>query len=168
MGTSLVANPGSPGAFGALMDECARAAEDLLRVAESFAAAAWAEERPAADPDCRSPRAICEHVVYAALGYDNYLRRLLDLPAPDPRSPEREAQRLRLSTPAELRPALADAIRRTEASGDALRAGDEDPLWTREIRTHWGATFQPESLLEHAIVHLLRHRRQLERWRASA
>ena len=30
----------------------------------------------------------------------------------------------------------------------------------------WGPIYDPEMILEHAIVHLLRHRRQIERWPA--
>ncbi|HUQ34137.1 MAG TPA: hypothetical protein VM095_18595, partial [Pyrinomonadaceae bacterium] len=35
------------------------------------------------------------------------------------------------------------------------------------IKTRWGAVYDAEGLLEHAIVHLLRHRRQIEKfiWR---
>ena len=28
----------------------------------------------------------------------------------------------------------------------------------------WGVEYDPDMLLEHAVCHLLRHRRQLERW----
>jgi len=31
------------------------------------------------------------------------------------------------------------------------------------FRMSWGTLFNPEILLEHAIVHLLRHRRQIAR-----
>ena len=32
------------------------------------------------------------------------------------------------------------------------------------IKTRWGAIYDIEGLLEHAIVHILRHRRQLEKF----
>jgi len=33
-----------------------------------------------------------------------------------------------------------------------------------QIRSRWGAVYDLEQLLEHAIVHVLRHRRQIERF----
>jgi uncharacterized damage-inducible protein DinB len=32
------------------------------------------------------------------------------------------------------------------------------------IRSGWGVTYDAEQLLEHAIVHVLRHRRQIEKF----
>jgi hypothetical protein len=32
------------------------------------------------------------------------------------------------------------------------------------MQTGWGVTYNLEQLLEHAIVHLLRHRRQIEKF----
>ena len=32
------------------------------------------------------------------------------------------------------------------------------------INSRWGAVYDAEGLLEHAIVHLLRHRRQIEKF----
>jgi len=45
-----------------------------------------------------------------------------------------------------------------------LRELDEETVDAMEWRVRWGPLYNPESMLEHAIVHLLRHRRQLERW----
>jgi hypothetical protein len=40
---------------------------------------------------------------------------------------------------------------------------DEEIVRVR-MDTHWGQTYDLEQLLEHAIVHILRHRRQIERF----
>lgn len=32
------------------------------------------------------------------------------------------------------------------------------------IHSRWGVTYDLEQLLEHAILHILRHRRQIDRW----
>ncbi len=32
------------------------------------------------------------------------------------------------------------------------------------MTVHWGPTYDVEQLLEHAIVHILRHRRQIDKW----
>jgi hypothetical protein len=35
----------------------------------------------------------------------------------------------------------------------------------KKILTRWGQVFDYDQLLEHAIVHILRHRRQIERFK---
>ena len=39
-----------------------------------------------------------------------------------------------------------------------------DEAVTNIIKTEWGQEYDFEQLLEHAIVHILRHRRQIERF----
>ena len=34
----------------------------------------------------------------------------------------------------------------------------------KKILTNWGQRYDPDQLMEHAIVHVLRHRRQIERF----
>lgn len=149
-------HPGSSGGFGALLDEYARAAEELCRLVESFAPERFAEERPSDDPDCVSPCAICLHCAGAAVGYANYL-----LHAQGSAMQKRD---LCIEGPADVRPALASALRLTEEAVAPLRSLDDGTLAALEFRSRWGTLYNPESMLEHAICHLLRHRRQLERW----
>jgi hypothetical protein len=40
----------------------------------------------------------------------------------------------------------------------------ENEVLALSFPVRWGPTYDPEMILEHAICHLLRHRRQLERW----
>lgn len=40
----------------------------------------------------------------------------------------------------------------------------EEEIERAIIHTGWGVTYDLEQLLEHAIVHILRHRRQIERF----
>jgi hypothetical protein len=64
----------------------------------------------------------------------------------------------------DVRVVLAEELRLTEASVDPLRVLSEKEVMAMEFRVSWGAVYNPESMLEHAICHLLRHRRQLEHW----
>lgn len=148
--------PGSSGGFGALLDEYARAAKGLCRVVESLAPERFVEERPSDDPDCVSPREICRHCARAAVGYANYLLHA--------QGSAMQKRGLRIEEPADVRPALADALRLTEQAVEPLRSLDDEALAAIEFRSRWGTLYNPESMLEHAICHLLRHRRQLERW----
>ena len=36
---------------------------------------------------------------------------------------------------------------------------------TKKIKVRWGQTYDAEQLMEHAIVHILRHRRQIEKFK---
>ncbi|MCB9897053.1 MAG: hypothetical protein H6825_03500 [Planctomycetes bacterium] len=155
-----LSRPGATGGIGALLDEAARAAEDLCRVVESFDLARFVREREAADPHTRSPRAVARHVVRAAHGYAH------DIAARMQRAP---AERFSLSddavaTPHELRPALREAFAATEHAVADLYDLSEQELSALTFNVRWGPTYDPDMLLEHAVCHLLRHRRQLERW----
>ena len=59
---------------------------------------------------------------------------------------------------------LAAALRLTEESVEGLVDADEAAMAALRFPVRWGPTYDPEMLLEHAIVHLLRHRRQITRW----
>ncbi|MFP5285739.1 MAG: DinB family protein [Thermoanaerobaculia bacterium] len=150
-------HPGLPGPFGALMDEYDRAAEDLCATAEALPQDLFLRQVPSPDPDLGSIQAILLHVVRAAHGYANYIRKARDLPmAPAPQ--------VEIPAPAALRPLLAMELRYTEGALEGLYDAPEEVFTRLTFQVGWGPTYDPEMLLEHAIVHLLRHRRQIERW----
>lgn len=158
---SFLDRPGVSGAFGALMDEYARAAEDFCRVLEALPAEALDWEQPSTDKDTVSVRAMCAQIVNAARGYANYVReaRGLDRPEQAPLAPAA------IETASEVRSRLAEGLSYTEGALDGLYDVDEATYAAIRFPVRWGPVYDPEMLLEHAIVHLLRHRRQLERWR---
>jgi uncharacterized damage-inducible protein DinB len=156
-------NPGATGAMGALMDEYARAAELLCAHVETIDQATFEAERESADPWTASPRAICSHVRRAALGYANDIRKARGLPH-EVRGPSLPDGGVFVDDPAALRPALVEALQYTEGALEGLYDASEEEVAKITFEVPWGPTFDPDMLLEHAIVHLLRHRRQLERW----
>jgi len=144
------------------MDEYARAAEGFCQVVEALAPGVYVRTRASDDPDTTSRQMICAHAVGAAHRYSDYIRKARGMPtieafAADPKG---------LATPAAVRPALAAAMQYTE---EALAGWYEDPSPAELVRfeVRWGPVYNPEMMLEHAIVHLLRHRRQIERWPAQ-
>jgi hypothetical protein len=155
--------PGLPGPFGSLMDEYARAAEEFCRVLEGFSPGEFAQERPANDPDTRSPRALALHVCGAARRYSDYIRKARGLPFVEKFLLEPAL----LARPEEARGHLAAALRYTEAGLEGLHDAPEAVAAAITFKVRWGPVYDPEMILEHAIVHLLRHRRQLERWRGT-
>jgi hypothetical protein len=151
--------PGLAGMCGALMDEYARAAIDFCRTVESLPAGALDWAQPSADPDTTSVRAMCVHACRAAHGYAYTIRMARGLPHEKPAVTAED-----LRTPRDVRPHLARALRYTEGALEGLYDADEKAIADIKFPVRWGPTYDPEMLLEHAIVHLLRHRRQLERW----
>ena len=154
--------PGVAGAFGALMDEYARAAADFCRALEAVAGDRFLRPRESSDPNAVSIRALSAHVVECARRYADYIRQARGLPFEDRYVLDPAA----LSSAADVRPRLGAALRYTEGAVDGLHDVDEATYAAIRFPVRWGPTYDPEMLLEHAIVHLLRHRRQIERWPA--
>lgn len=142
------------------MDEYARAAVDFCRVLEAVPGTRLVEQRATSDPDCASIQNLCIHVVRAAHGYANLILRARELPVPETPPPGPDD----ITTPASVRPLLAVALRRTEAILHDIAKLPEPEQEAITIRARWGLPMQVDLLIEHAIVHLLRHRRQIERW----
>jgi hypothetical protein len=155
--STILNNPDRPGAFGALMDETARAAADLCRLVESLAPAEFLRERSSDDPDTISIRAICGHAIGAARRYADYIRKARGLPFEE----KFTLDPARLQSPADVRPLLAEALRYTEG---AIEDFPDEEVAGLTFQVRWGPTYDTEMILEHGIVHLLRHRRQIERW----
>jgi hypothetical protein len=142
------------------MDEYARAAEDFCRVVEGFDSARFVAERASSNPNTISPHAICLHMCGAAHRYAHYIRKARGVDFVE--RYELDASRLR--SPHDLRALLAEAIVFTEATVEPLLDATEEEVQGLSFPVRWGPRYDPEMILEHAVCHLLRHRRQLERW----
>jgi hypothetical protein len=157
---TFIQHPGRSGPFGALMDEYARAAEDFCQVVESFELARFDSERPSDNPATVSPRAICLHVIGAAHRYAHYIRKARGVEFAD----RYEADPARLRSPRDVRGLLSEGIVLTEQTVEPLLKASEQDIQALTFAVRWGPRYDPEMILEHAVCHLLRHRRQLERW----
>jgi len=148
---------GRPGAIGALMDETERAAAELRRTVEALPEELFVQvlDPETEDEDCRSVRSILAHVVRAGYGYAHYLRRHWGLPERRPPSP------------ASGRGEALDHLRAmVEVTAETLQGRwemSDEEIEAVRVETRWGVVYDLEQLLEHGIVHLLRHRRQIER-----
>jgi len=158
--TTFILHTGRPGPFGALMDEYARAAEDFCRVVEGFDPARFDTERHSDNPNTVSPRAICLHVVGAAHRYAHYIRKAQGVDFVD----RYEADPARLRSTRDVRPLLTEGMVLTEKTVEPLLNATEPEIQALSFTVRWGPRYDPEMILEHAVCHLLRHRRQLERW----
>lgn len=142
------------------MDEYARAAEDYCRVVETFDPVRFVTARPSSDPNTVSPRAICAHVCSAAYRYAHYIRKARGIDFVERYAMDETA----IASPQSVRGLLAGGIVLTEDTVEPLRDMTGAQLLALSFIVRWGPQYDPEMMLEHAVCHLLRHRRQLERW----
>lgn len=145
------------GAIGALMDEYERAALELKRLVEEIPPADFVRiiDKETGDEDCRSVQTIISHVVRAGYGYADYIRHLFSISSARPAN-----QVLRQS---ESLKELESMIEYTIETLDGKWEIPDDVIVRTTIHSLWGVTYDLEQLLEHAIVHILRHRRQIEK-----
>ena len=145
-----------PGAIGSLMDEYERALREFQNVLAAVSTEDYMRiSNPTSpDPDCLSAQTIATHVISSGFGYATYIRNALSIPANRPEIPLLSKE---------------DAIRRLgEMFEYSLQTFEgrwdmnEDQMLNIHIHTNW-SEYDIDSMLEHAIVHLLRHRRQIEK-----
>ena len=149
------------GAVGALLDEYERALADLQNTIADISndeLTAIADTKTT-NPNCRSVQAILAHVVIAGYGYALYIGRLsgeeFDYPG----------KVLRL-TIAGYHTDLNSVFAFTTETFKTIHDNQlEEFETTRKIKTFWGQFYDIEQITEHAIVHILRHRRQIEKFK---
>jgi uncharacterized damage-inducible protein DinB len=146
------------GAVGALLDEHERAAGELLHLLAPLGVDELRVIRDTAtrDEDCRSIQTVVGHVVGSGYAYADYIRKALGIGIS---SPER-----RLYERSEVDVELPRMLAYLAATLDGRWRMTDDEITAVKMVTRWGSTYDLEQLLEHAIVHVLRHRRQIERF----
>ena len=150
------------GYVGALLDEYERAARELAAVLERLDDAQYVTffDPMTEDENCRSIQTVMSHVVRACFGYADMLNEVWGRPK-NPRGRElleREEALAGLRAGLQYTLATVDGHQNlTEAQGTAIR-----------MKSSWGQEYDFDQLFEHAIMHLHRHRRQIERWLAEA
>ncbi|MFN0140340.1 MAG: DinB family protein [Pyrinomonadaceae bacterium] len=150
------------GAVGALMDEYERAATEFRRVIEGLTDEQYTRvvDAGTTDENCRSVQTIMSHVVAAGYGYANYIRDVFSLEKHSP-----------LKRPFPHHESLNEfdlMLEYTVATLDGKWELPEEEIMAVSMKVHWGLTYDLEQLLEHAIVHILRHRRQIDKWGLDA
>jgi hypothetical protein len=149
------------GGIGAVMDEYERAASELKnlvgKISESDYEKIFDDETK--DDDCRSVQTIVSHVTNSGYGYANYIRDWFSIPKT---SPERRMLSQK-DFSIEFEKML---IYTAETLQDKWEYSDAEIQKVKMI-VRWGPQYDFEQLLEHAVVHILRHRRQIEKFIAA-
>ena len=107
------------------------------------------------DDDCRSVQSILAHVVHSGYGYATSIHNL--------KGPQKERPAMQFrNTAAAYISDLEKMFAYTEEVFSRLQDSElEETDNTRKIKTGWGQIYDIEQLTEHAIVHILRHHRQV-------
>lgn len=147
------------GAVGALLDEYERAILQLLKVIQTLPQSNLIEtvNPTTSDKNCQSIQTILTHVLYAGYGYACSIqnRNMVSIERP----PKED-----YLTGEEYCLAMQEMFLFTEnifanITDDQLEELDQ----SLKIKTGWNQLYDVEQLTEHAIVHILRHRRQIEK-----
>jgi uncharacterized damage-inducible protein DinB len=151
------------GAAGALLDEYEKAIEELKTVIKGVTSTQLTAivDATTSDINCRSLQSILTHVVSAGYSYAAYIRAARNVPS------DRPGKMSRYSVD-EYQKDLAEVFEYTCETFIGLCDNElEEPDNEKKIFTTWGQTYDIEQMMEHAIVHILRHRRQINKIIAS-
>jgi hypothetical protein len=148
------------GAIGALMDEYERAATEFKKLIGKISEADFIKivDTETKDDDCRSVQTIVSHVTNSGFGYANYIRDWFSIPKD---SPERK-----LLSKDEFFSRFDKMIAYTSDTLESKWEYSDDDIQKVKMIVRWGPQYDLEQLLEHAVVHILRHRRQIEKFAA--
>lgn len=148
------------GAVGALMDEYERAAFELKSLVESVSENDYQQiaDAETKDADCHSIQTIMNHVVHSGYGYANAVRQKISMPY-EPRGTERpQISQNEIGT--QIDKFLAYTVETLEGLWEMSYA----ELDSFVVKRKSDSSENLEQLLEHAVLHILRHRRQIEKF----
>ena len=148
------------GAIGALMDEYERAAIELKTLVENVSKENYVRiaDAETKDADCRSIQTMMNHVVHSGYGYANGIRRKFSIPH-EPIGQERKQ-----IPPSEIGNEIDKVLAYTVETLDGKWEMSYDEMEKIVIMRKENFTENIEQLLEHAVLHILRHRRQVDKF----
>lgn len=146
------------GMLQALMEEYQRATKDYQQLLATLSLANFEKiaDPQTTDPDCKSIQTVTFHLVQSGHTYANYIRSTQQQPWIE----YTEA----IQTPEEGIVELDKMLLYTENAFGNLWQASNEVIATWSFETRWGTIYDIEQLMEHAIVHILRHRRQVEQF----
>ena len=113
------------------------------------------------NPDCKSIQTILSHVVSSGYSYCVYIQNFKNKNTVRPEKVNRSS----------IADYINDLNKILKFTQETFATIDDDALeeWdaSKKIRTSWGQLYDIEQLMEHAIVHILRHRRQIETFKTT-
>lgn len=148
------------GAIAALLDEYRKAIDELkqviTKISDSALNAIVDEKTP--DENCKSISTILGHVVQSGYSYAINIRNLKGAQLPFREVILRPTYREYLIDLDDLFNYTSEAF--LTIANNELEEFDA----SKKILSRWGQVYDIEQMMEHAIVHILRHRRQIEKF----
>jgi len=153
------------GSLGAILDEYKKVSEEYINVLQKISKEDFIKivDDKTDDEDCRSIQTISRHVIRSGYGYANYVLNALNIAVDFPKANEMTIEKAEDAIN-EIRNMIKYNIRNLY---EVNREKIESNMYTIKFVTRWGEEFNFEQILEHAIVHILRHRRQVEKFIVS-
>ena len=151
------------GAVGALLDIYEQVISDFKKVIEDIPdnALTIIIDAQTTDENCRSIQTILSHVVHAGFGYATYIQ---NLKKPDVKRPDKTYH----LTIQEYIEDLNNVFSCTETVFKEIKDGELEQFDNSlKIKTGWGQFYDIEQMTEHAIVHILRHQRQIDKMKRN-
>jgi hypothetical protein len=148
-------------AIAALMAEYKKAIVELQNVIRDLQSKELTTlvDKVTKNPDCRSIQTILTHIVSSGFSYCVYILNLKD---PNIKRPESKLR----SSAIEYINDLDEVLQFTYKTLANLEDAElEEYDISKKIQTSWGQNYDIEQMVEHAIVHVLRHRRQIEKFK---
>lgn len=144
------------GPLGGLMDEYERSIRELQALLRSLTNDDYIRicNPDSPDPDCLSVQTIMRHTISAGFGYATYIGQKIGVIRQRPEIP--------LLPKDEGIKRLDDMLEYSLQTFEGKWGMSEDEMNSTVFKTNW-SEYDIESMLEHAIVHILRHRRQIEK-----
>ncbi|MBC7890167.1 MAG: DinB family protein [Ferruginibacter sp.] len=148
------------GAVGALMDEYEKVIFELQEVINDILDEELLTiiDSKTTDPNCKSIQTILSHVIKSGYTYAVYIRNLagqkMDYPKIAFHLSVKDYQK-------DLKDVFVFTTETfTEIKDEQLEEFDN----SKKLKSSWGQVYDIEQITEHAIVHILRHRRQIEKF----
>ena len=146
------------GTIKAILEEYKKAINELIIVIQQLSSSEITSIRDnkTTNPDCRSIQTILTHIIHSGYGYTNYIENHPDYKKERPPKQYFENAHQYVEY-------LKNMLEHCETffiKNPFLRLEETDN--SKKITTSWGQQYDIDQLMEHAIVHILKHRRQIE------
>jgi len=143
-----------PGPIGGLADEYEKALEEFKTVLLAIDDEVFVQSDSGLEEDFQSIRNMVLHVVSSGYTYANYIRRRFNNEWVKPE--------VNFNTTTDAVAAIDKMFAYTLSTFEDKYQLTDDDLMNTIIKTSW-TTYDLEAIVEHAIVHILRHRRQIQK-----
>lgn len=150
------------GALGAITDIYQKAVDEYVDVLKHTSLKEFITmvDKDTDDEDCRSIQTITRHIIRSGYGYAGYILKALNIPFEIP-----NANEMKLETTEEAIREIYNMLYFNITNlYDLNRELIENNLGKIKFMTRWNEEYNFEQILEHAVMHILRHKRQINKF----